>query len=507
MCLLSIANQEQRVLVRCKQSSINLPITPETTPVELIYSSANIMSHHLVPSTAVLLESYTQLGLERRVRRYEHIRDIMNSWDRDTQNALLITNPDSSDFDQDLEASSVPTEAPGDVTVPLYYSQKPGKWSKRYVTLLSSGQMFASKKVAATMSNKDTLPICHLSDFDIYTPTPQHTRRDLKPPKKHCYAVKSQQKTTMFLSTVNFVHFFSSDDITIAEKFHNAVQRWRSWYLVNKMGEGKKEKLGKKTIEVSEKLGRSGARGGHKIMMSVDESPYTIGTFSSLMNMDRFAAKPEAPKADEYDSEDENKPRQIPSHLRKNVSVPPSPRENKRGPPPVAYKIPPEAENEFSSSGLLGRTYSHRLKLQKERDDAIQESGPFIEGGLIKGPSSGSGPQRAPSVKRPTTSAGNGDGALHRGLSTRAGPPKPLLDFTASFKEAPQWDKSRKGRGVAPPGPGVHLVDIATTPEVLPGVVQIPTDTTVFRRDARPATSAAAGGGGPFIKGGLVGGR
>jgi len=488
---------ERRVLIRCKQSSINLPITPETTPIDIIYSSANIMSQNIIPSTAILLESYTQLGLERRVRRYEHIRDIMNSWDRDTQNALLLTNSDSPNFDRDLEASSIPKEAPGNVTVLMYHSQKPGKWNKRYVTILSSGQMYTSKKAGAKVSDKDVLSICHLSDFDIYTPTPQQTRKVLKPPKKHCYAVKSQQKTTMFLSTENFVHFFSSDDLSSAEKFYDAVQNWRSWYLVNKMGEGKKVET-KKVLELTER-GRPGTRGGHAVKVSVDENPYTIGSFQPLMDLNRFNNG-----SDEYDSEEENMPRQIPFHLRNSVSLSPLPshRESRRHPPPVAYKLPPEAEDEFASSGLLGRTYSQRLKTQKEREE---KQGPFIEGPSLlngPGPAPGSGHQRTLSMKstktgkRPQTSGGTGNGDLQRGPSQKI--PKPLLDFTPTFQEAPQWSAKKKGHGVAPVD-GVPLVEIATTPES--GMPEIPRSGTVFRRHARPATSSGA-----FVKGGLVNG-
>ncbi|KAL2062740.1 hypothetical protein VTL71DRAFT_5812 [Oculimacula yallundae] len=498
---------ERRVLIRCKQSSINLPITPETTPVDIIYSSANIMSQNIVPSTAILLESYTQLGLERRVRRYEHIRDIMNSWDRDTQNALLLTNSDSPNFEKDLDASSIPKEAPGNVTVLIYHSQKPGKWNKRYVTLLSSGQMYTSKKSGAKMSDKDVLNICHLSDFDIYTPTPQQTRKVLKPPKKHCYAVKSQQKTTMFLSTENFVHFFSTDDINLAETFYAAVQSWRSWYLVNKLGEGKVVET-KKIKEIPIERGRPGTRNGagHAVKVSVDENPYTIGSFQPLMDLNRFN-----PDGDEYDSEEENMPRQIPFHLRNSVSLSPLPshRETRRHPPPVAYKLPPEAEDEFASSGLLGRTYTQRLKMQKDNDE---KGSPFIEGpSLLNGPGLGGSHHRSLSMKstragnkRPQTSGATSSNNnansndLQRNASTKL--PKPLLDFTPQFQEAPQWDRRGKGHGVAPLE-GVPLVEIATTPDN--PMVDIPRSGTVFRRDtsARPKTSEGA-----FVRGGLVAG-
>lgn len=480
----------QRVLVRCKQSSINLPITPETTPMDIVYSAANIMTQNIATSTAILLESYTQLGLERRIRRYEHIRDIMNSWDRDTQNALIIQNSDSPNHDHDLETYSVPREAPKDFSVYMYHSQKPAKWNKRHITLLSSGQIFMSKKAGAKPSDKDVVNLCHLSDFDIYTPTPQQLRKNLKPPKKHCYAIKSQQKTTMFLSTENFVHFFNTDDETLAEKWYNAVQRWRSWYLVNRMGEGKK--AAKRTVtELSTKVpGRPGTKATHKVKVSVDEDPYTIGSFKPLMNMDRFGSQSDP----EYDSEEENRPRQIPFHLRHSLSLAPLPsqRESKRHPPPVAYRLPPDAEEEFASSGLLGRTYSQRQKAHKEREAALKQiSNPFSEGpSLLNGNE----------LQRPETSAGPG---LQRSTSKRE-KPKPLLDFTPQFKEAPQWDKTGKGHGVPAPS-GVPLVEVATTPET--GMVDLP-KATVFRREgARPATAGAGKQSeGAFVKGGLISG-
>lgn len=467
--------------------------------MDIVYSAANIMTQNITVSTAILLESYTQLGLERRIRRYEHVRDIMNSWDRDTQNALILQNSDSPNHDHDLEVRSVPREAPKDVTVNMYHSQKPGKWNKRYITLLSSGQIFMAKKPGAKPSDKDVLSLCHLSDFDIYTPTPQQLRKTLKPPKKHCYAIKSQQRTNMFLSTENFMHFFNTDDEALAEKWYNAVQRWRSWYLVNRMGEGSKSrKPSTKTLKTSDPA-RPGTKAGptHRVKVSVDEDPYTIGSFKPLLNMDRFSPRPKDDP--DHDSEEENRPRQIPFHLRNSMIVSPTARESKRHPPPVSYKLPPGAEgdDEFASSGLLGRSYSQRQKAAKEREAALKSSSnPFVAGPSLL--------NDTVALSRPETSSG----ALGRSVvkntgssRTENGKPKPLLDFTPQFKEPPQWDKTGKGHGVAAPE-GVKLVEAATTPDT--GLVDIPKG-TVFRR---PAT---AGGGGKtgeaFVKGGLVGGR
>lgn len=485
---------ERRVLVRCKQSSVNLPVNPETTPKEIIYSAANFMTQNIIPSTAILIESYTQLGLERRVRRYEHVRDVMNSWDRDTQNAFLLENSDTPRFDTDLELSGVPKEQPKDATVYMYHSQKPGTWVKRHITVMSSGQVFIHKKSDAKLGDKNTIAICHLSDFDIYSPTPQQIRKVLKPPKKHCYAVKSQQKTAVFLSTENFVHFFSTDDESISESFYSAVQRWRSWYLVNRMGSGKKAPKPASSNSVKNNFGSA-------LLPSTsdDAEPYMIGTFSSL-GLGDFKSGSES--EGDFDTEDEERPRQVPFHLRNSVLLSDKEarrvmRESRRHPPIVNYRLPEPEDGEFNSSGLLGRTYTTRQAAAKQ-NSAAQPTGPFTEGHNLLNRDAG----RTMSMK--SQSNGNGGGLARSNSRTK---PKPLLDFTPQFKEAPQWDKTGKGRGVAPIA-GVPLVEVATTPDN-PLNDSLP-KATVFRREtttARPGTSArpgTRGGAGVGGEGGLI---
>jgi hypothetical protein len=469
-------------------------VLPDTTAVDLAYSSANILSHHINPSSVVVLESYTKLGLERRIRRYEHVRDIMNSWDRDTQNALIIEESDSPGHDKDLHATAVSRERPSEITVLMHHSQKPGKWNKRYVTLQSSGQIFLSKKAGAISTDKDVLTICHLSDFDIYTPTQSQLKKTLNPPKKHCYAIKSQQKTTMFLSTENFVHFFSTDDSDLANEWYDAVQKWRSWYLIHHMGEGQKKSASKPeatfTLPFTRSQSKSGAVPRHTVKVSVDETPYTIGTFKPLLDMNRF----DNPSS-EIDEDDENRPRQIPFHLRHSVVAPKRPHE--RHPPPVSLTrkgcdvvdSPPLQEaGTFSPTGLLGRTYTQRQRAQKDKEKDA-DNGPFISGPSLL---NSTGAFEAP-LTRPATSGGI---RASRSLSVRSkrpmtsggvqidsdAPPmpklKPLVDLTPTFVEAPQRRTEGKGHGVAAPA-GVPLVDIATTPDL--GLV-VPFN-NVFRRE------------------------
>ncbi|THV43705.1 hypothetical protein BGAL_1052g00010 [Botrytis galanthina] len=491
---------ERRILIRCKQSSINLPVDGDTTPMDIINSAANIMSTHIDPHTAVLLESYTTLGLERKIRRYEHIRDIMNSWDRDTQNSLIVEGSDSYDHEEDLDASSVPTEAPQDVTVQLYHSQKPGKWNKRYITLLSSGQVFVSKKSGVGINDKDSMNICHLSDFDIYTPTAQQIRKTLKPPRKNCYAIKSQQKTAMFLSAENFVHFFCTDDHIAANAWYSAVQRWRSWYLVNKKGEGQKKAT--KTVKTMKTKIASGLGTGvkgvhtHRVNVSVDEDPYMIGSFKPLLDIDRFD------RSEADDSTEDERPMQIPFHLRNTSTIAPLPRLVQER-PPAANRAPPQ-EDQFASGGLLGRTYSVRQKALQDRENSLK-NGSFTDGPTLINGGAQSRTMSMPTKARRLEVANT---SLQRSPSSKK--TKPLLDFTPQFEEAPQWNKKGKGHGVAAPS-GLLLVEAANTPES--GLNDIPKANTVFRRETttqRPRTSTngrdrgRSGTREPFIKGGLV---
>ncbi|KJR89085.1 uncharacterized protein SPSK_05891 [Sporothrix schenckii 1099-18] len=288
----------KHIIVRCRQFSVNVPITPESTVGDALDVATELLPRAINLNGCALVESYTRLGLERRLRRYERIKDIMGSWDTDNDNAFVVMLSEASGaamaasaggqspkekkglfskssshhedigaitssnsvgrngHTSDLELSSVSrsrsSRPPGFVFMSMYHSQKPGRWNKRFITLVEeTGQMVASKKadesrlafLASETSNRsgnsnnnnsDFQNLCHLSDYDIYTPTEAQMRKNLRPPKTYCFAVKSQQRTTVFLNTDNYVHFFSTDDAVQARMFYDRVFGWRSWYLVNR---------------------------------------------------------------------------------------------------------------------------------------------------------------------------------------------------------------------------------------------------------------------------------
>lgn len=465
----------QRVTVRCLSSTINLPVTTDTSPVDIVFSSANLISHHIDPDTSIVVECFVVLGLERRLRRYERVRDVMNSWDRDQQNSLLILSYNDRQEDRDLDITSVPRteEAPNGFSLQLYHSSRPGKWTKRWITLLESGQVFASKKPDAKPTDKDSTPLCHLSDFDIYTPRDSEMRRHLKPPKKFCYAIKSQQKTVVFPNGENYVHFFCTDDGKLAQRFHDLVHGWRSWYLVNKQVDlQRKQKAPQSPPHPLERETKdhNPKNGGNRLKLSVDEKPYLIGQFQPLINMDRFD------KPIEEFGKDLKQPKS-PESAKENSKPKPLVRAQTQ---PHSLPQTPMSEPEFSAGGLLGDAYEKR-KLQNEKvtTEVRKVEGPFTEGpsllngGAVSLPTSPGSPK---SEARPWMPSAQEHSARIRSQSihatkrpvtadaatTRREKPPPMGGLIGNIPGAPTGRRREpQGHGVRPP-PGSPLINFAS---------------------------------------------
>ena len=469
---------DRRVLVKCNEQSIYLPVTPTTTPIDIVISAANVLSEKIDTKSSMVLESFKTLGLERPLRRYEHIRDVLNSWDQDDQNYLSIVPSPTGTNDDELDVKKVPTTQPGDTTVHLYHSQKPGSWDKRWITLRADGQMLLSKQKGGDAKN-----ICHMSDFDIYIPTPRQMKR-LKPPRKLCFAVKSQQKSAMFLNTTNFVHFFSTKDKALAAAWYKAVQEWRSWYLVNAMGLGQVPKSEPSSSQ------HHGARDNRLASQQRHSSAASsnhqhIGSFKPLVAENMF---------ERNSALDSRNRTSLPTQtftasqkpLRNHASPPisfPTKKLTKdattgaattRAHGPSLIQNPPAAAppDPFSSTGLLGRTYSTR---QRAHQTTTASTANPID--IPSHPSSS-----------PTTKSSPHKSSPHHHHHQTV---KPLIDLQPQYQPPPQH--ARKGRGLIPSQlPPGGLVDIATSPEV---AIPIPPATSWRKLQSSPETGNGNGAG------------
>ncbi|KAH7135189.1 hypothetical protein B0J11DRAFT_154611 [Dendryphion nanum] len=495
---------DRRVMVVCNKQHIYLPITPTTTPLDLIKSASNVLSEHIDVHTAVIMESFHKVDVKRPLRNYEHVRDVMNSWDEDNQNDLLIVDAKVAGINQhELLVSQVPDSKPPSRGFYIHYSSKPGSWSKRYLSLRTDGQLLISKSEGAKKEDN----VCHLSDFDIYTPSDRKLSK-IKPPKKICYAVKSQQKSNIYVDETRFVHFFCTNDQDVASLFYRTLHGWRSWYLVHVMGEGQKKKTldPKVTAPFSSRNVTTGVNepAGHARGASVS-SHYQLGTFAPLLDIGQFSME---------QKEDTYKPGAFPDdaplsrlnsramHARKmstrakgnpplsvgmkDFGIPTSTRQNS-----LTQSQPSDPETDvFSSAGLLGRTYSTRQRAVQEREQKAS-TGPFTEGPSLLNNmnfssqvSNDTGLNRRPSVR---SSHQRTSSDIQRNMSTRV-KPRPLVDLTPQYREPPQH--ARKGRAFVPDGGAGPLVESATSVEE---AIKIPSATD-WR--ARPATGRPNGANG-----------
>ncbi|KAI9889694.1 MAG: hypothetical protein M1814_005095 [Vezdaea aestivalis] len=463
---------ERRVSLKCDDKVINLPVTPDTTPVDLIRSAANILSENIIPDQTVLLEAYVKVGLERPLRKYERVRDVLNSWDRDSSNHLLLVPADGESNREELDVSNISTEEPEDISVLINYSQVPGKWKKQWITLRSDGQMLTCKKEGA----KDVTNVCHMSDFDIYTPTKAQLKKVIRPGKKHCFAVKSQEKSTMFMTQTTFVHFFATDDRKLAGHWYRAIHSWRSWYMVHKLGAGRKTTVPAAIMDPSPRKVTAAKPPQHRTQLSED-SFYQIGSFKPLLTTEEFTQTTAVP--------------QLPAAFSEQLHTDTATRKTSNGrahrkhsPPPASYprrlhletsqqhsksrSTSPNRDSKpdptFAPTSLLGRTYTQRQAAARTRDSARSSTeGPFVSGTTLLS----SGIQqdhlttsRSKSIKH---DSGHVQAGLHREKSTRQ-KPQPLLNFDDPEIWQPPQHRG-KGRGVKAE-PSSALVDSATTPEV-----------------------------------------
>ncbi|KAJ4293344.1 hypothetical protein N0V90_008626 [Kalmusia sp. IMI 367209] len=484
-----------------------LPVTPETTAQDLLRSASLCMTETINLEADILVENFAKVSVMRPLRMYEHVRDVMNSWDNDTQNDLEIANAAYANHDRKaLLTSEVPNTKPEGMGCFIHYSSRPGKWSKRFVTLRSDGQLVMAKSETA----KDQENICHMSDFDIYKPT-ERKEKKIKAPKKIVYAVKSQQKSNIFSDESRYVHFFSTSDQSTATRFYNMLHTWRSWHLKYVMGEGQKKSKPQETKPVNAFLAKTKALGtlenagtASHTRNTSENSFYQLGSFKPLFDLEEFdksldhtvqsPAAPDVPLG---------RMNTRAMHARKMST-------RVKGPPPMAYgrnglvdeipDLPIETPNSlaqesarseeetFAATGLLGRKYSQRQRAVQERENKL--NGPFTEGPSLVGNID------AMALAQAQAAAGN-DGGLGRRLSTRSNhrrtssdiqrsgstrvKPRPLVDLTPQYREPPQH--RNKGKGFVPEGGAGPLIDNATSVEE---AIKIPSSTD-WR--ARPTTA------------------
>ncbi|CAA9963078.1 hypothetical protein PTT_15102 [Pyrenophora teres f. teres 0-1] len=488
---------DRRVTVVCNKKRILLPVTPTTTPLDLIKSAATVLSESIDIRTAVISELFTKVSITRPLRNYEYVRDVMNSWDHDSQNELTIIDSDMDGINQDdLLSYKVPDTRPEGASCFIHYSSRPGKWSKRLLILRPDGQLVMAKN--EKVKEKDQENICTLTDYDIYSVTQQKLAR-VKPPKKICYAVKSMQKSNIFADESQYVHFFCTNDRSTANTFYSALQTWRSWYLKHQKGEGLKKKT------VAQRNISGNAEGGQLSSHARGESVgshYQLGAFSSLLDMESLNKQLDQIEVHKPGEFPDDKPlskldsRGVQTRMRsirvkQNALTRHGVGKESVRKTSARRSFEEGGDEAFASTGLLGRTYTERQAAAQAREQ--QQSGPFTEGPSLLN-NMGRGALAAPvdtSIKRSTSVTSNHhrrtSSDLRRSASKRApGMPEPLIDLTPQYRPPPQH--LNKGKGYNPGAGAGPLVESATSIEE---AIKVPPSTDW--RAGRPGTRGGHG--------------
>ncbi|TGZ79497.1 hypothetical protein EX30DRAFT_397075 [Ascodesmis nigricans] len=188
--------------------------------------------------TRHLVELWPTLGLERPIRYFERVSDVVNTWDNpdeEKKSHVRVCKSAWGALDRRLE-DFPKTERPSGETMVHYYVTADRKWVKRTMSIdVEGGSLRIVKKDRP--KDKDYCQVVSLDTFDIYTFTnPKDGHKIGRCPGRYVFALKSQHKQTLFGKNSVFVHYFALDEDKLFIKWHAMIRDVKTRLLAVKMG-------------------------------------------------------------------------------------------------------------------------------------------------------------------------------------------------------------------------------------------------------------------------------
>lgn len=385
----------------------------------------------------------------------------------DTQNYMkLHTSPANKDVGV---VPTTPNSRP--FTNSLYFwVHKSKSWKKREVEFANGGVWLHE---GGLFKKDDRILLCRLTDWDIYTINAA-TTKSMKVPKRFAFALKSQEKASFFQDGAEFVYYFSTDHQAIFDSWMTALAAYRSFHLFNVKGLGQ----GPRSTPGSQPNSRRQSTSSEKYRAVMPARP--------LVSIARGPLDPVTEPTD---------------RLKRN---------NTTRAPPKTSGSDTQAEP-FAATGLLGRTYTQKVKEMQERAPFSATSNHQTN---IRGHRRTASDESDRQYARPPTASSPPKSRYpNRANTTRA--PKPLLTFDDEPENPFETPKKQRERAfsLATKNQG-PLIDNATSPPVpdYPPVTmrngQINRQTSLKRSGtrSRPGTRGGTESGdeNPFTGGGLV---
>ncbi|TKY89720.1 hypothetical protein EX895_001505 [Sporisorium graminicola] len=167
----------------------------------------------------VVFDCSAQLGIERPLREYEMITDVVNVRAHPRTDYFLIKRTELSPY---LSIRSVPSSSPA-LAGWVYVQDRKKKWNKRWLELRDHGLYHAKNE-----KGKDETTICQISTFDVYLVDSSA----IKMPKANGFALRSQDPITMFEKPEqDYMHYFCLTDPAAHRDWVRAILNARTYIL------------------------------------------------------------------------------------------------------------------------------------------------------------------------------------------------------------------------------------------------------------------------------------
>ncbi|KAG8745861.1 hypothetical protein FRC10_006888 [Ceratobasidium sp. 414] len=191
---------EQRIYIGDRQKFIVIDVGSPGLTAKDVIDVAKQRGELDVPGTGgwQLWEQSNECGMERPVRDFEFVNDVLKAWNPEKRvNVLIIRRSQLCGL---LKPENIPSSSPT-MSGWVMWAAKPGKWSKRWLEL-KEHSLFVCK----SDKGKDQTFLCGVSNFDAYIVT--HIQRA---PKGFVFAAKSTESSGLFEKEEDSSRIFSCD--------------------------------------------------------------------------------------------------------------------------------------------------------------------------------------------------------------------------------------------------------------------------------------------------------
>ncbi|KAL0088976.1 hypothetical protein J3Q64DRAFT_1732592 [Phycomyces blakesleeanus] len=148
-----------------------------------------------------LFEIANSHGVERPLREWELVLEVVECWGPDANNALLVKK---YAYHNSLTAESLLQKRHPPMHGYVSIEYKKGKWQKRFCYIKDNAIHHAKD----TKGNGSAI-LCYLATFDVYTLLPQQSR---SAPSGYVFALRAQDKDSIFEREEDYMRLLAVED-------------------------------------------------------------------------------------------------------------------------------------------------------------------------------------------------------------------------------------------------------------------------------------------------------